>query len=485
MSPLLVEELGNKGYGIWETLLAITGYLGILDLGLGPAIMRHVAVSIGKGDDIELSQIVSSGLAVFSALGVIALGAMGALALWPELVLNLEAGSEPLLFLVFVLSGTNLALQFPGTVLTGILLGQQRHVLVNMTRVVLQIVGAFAMWYGLTRTEIVGLVVVSSIHLASTVVLYAVVLAWLLRQPQRPRVLRSHVSWARIRELYSFGIKSMLLMISDRLRRSSVPLVITHTIGVERIVFFSLANRLVEYGSQFAQVLGHPLTPYFSTLAGSRDADRVQGEWVDMSRYLQFVHAGLAVGVLMLGEDFLRRWVGDEYALDGRWVIIWSGLAFLFSSIAVNSGRVLISLARHERAVRIVLPASVASLAAAIPLTIYFDVAGVSFALFAATLVTTVLLLVESCRIVGVGVWRFLVDTTGANLPAAVLLFAVLFGLRQWHVPEGYAAILLHSLLGGAAYVLAGYAMVLTARERAACRRIVSSKAESLRKRFA
>ncbi|HEV2990940.1 MAG TPA: oligosaccharide flippase family protein, partial [Candidatus Angelobacter sp.] len=43
LSPYVVNHLGNVTYGVWTLLLSLTGYLGLLDLGVRGAVTRYVA----------------------------------------------------------------------------------------------------------------------------------------------------------------------------------------------------------------------------------------------------------------------------------------------------------------------------------------------------------------------------------------------------------------------------------------------------------
>ena len=43
MTPVLVHNLGNYDYGIWEIIIAVIGYMGLLDIGMKPAIARFAA----------------------------------------------------------------------------------------------------------------------------------------------------------------------------------------------------------------------------------------------------------------------------------------------------------------------------------------------------------------------------------------------------------------------------------------------------------
>lgn len=50
LSPVIVRELGNRNYGIWDILLSLVGYFSVLEFGLSPAIVRYVALASSQED---------------------------------------------------------------------------------------------------------------------------------------------------------------------------------------------------------------------------------------------------------------------------------------------------------------------------------------------------------------------------------------------------------------------------------------------------
>ena len=54
LTPYVINTIGTRGYGIWVVVLSIVGYYGLLDLGVRSAILRYVALNVGKGDRDEL-----------------------------------------------------------------------------------------------------------------------------------------------------------------------------------------------------------------------------------------------------------------------------------------------------------------------------------------------------------------------------------------------------------------------------------------------
>ncbi|MGH9817243.1 MAG: hypothetical protein ACRD6I_14310, partial [Candidatus Acidiferrales bacterium] len=80
LSPFVVRQLGDASYGVWILIGSITGYLGLLDLGVRGAVARYTASFSSREDHAGSSAIVSTALAIFLAAGAIAIGVATVLA---------------------------------------------------------------------------------------------------------------------------------------------------------------------------------------------------------------------------------------------------------------------------------------------------------------------------------------------------------------------------------------------------------------------
>ncbi len=60
LTPFTIHRLGDDGYGTWNLINAITGYLGLLVLGVPMASVRYFSQHIAKGDDRKLNEAIGS-----------------------------------------------------------------------------------------------------------------------------------------------------------------------------------------------------------------------------------------------------------------------------------------------------------------------------------------------------------------------------------------------------------------------------------------
>jgi O-antigen/teichoic acid export membrane protein len=68
MSPFVVYRLGNTEYGIWTLVLQLTGYMGVVDVGLRSALIRFISRFHSQKDDDSLNALFSTTMIVYSAL---------------------------------------------------------------------------------------------------------------------------------------------------------------------------------------------------------------------------------------------------------------------------------------------------------------------------------------------------------------------------------------------------------------------------------
>src|SRR5258706_16247164 len=72
LSPFVVNHLGNTGYGIWTLVLSLTGYFGMLDLGIRSSVGRFVARYLALNNDGNVNRTVSTALALLGGGGLLA-----------------------------------------------------------------------------------------------------------------------------------------------------------------------------------------------------------------------------------------------------------------------------------------------------------------------------------------------------------------------------------------------------------------------------
>ena len=144
-----------------------------------------------------------------------------------------------------------------------------------------------------------------------------------------PKLSLKHFSMSKLKELFSYGLKSSTMLIASRLQNQSIPFIIGNVIGVGNIVYFVMPNRLSEYAKGLSQTLGFPLVPYFGEAIGRSNQDEVKASWLKTSLALQAVSMAMPPVLVFYGGPFLEQWIGRDYAIAGK-AILYGLAAGLF-----------------------------------------------------------------------------------------------------------------------------------------------------------
>ncbi|WP_374319676.1 lipopolysaccharide biosynthesis protein [Aquabacterium sp.] len=70
--PLTLNYLGTERYGLWMTLSSVIAMLSFADFGIGNGVLNLVADAKGRDDEQKIKQVVSSGAAILTAIGICA-----------------------------------------------------------------------------------------------------------------------------------------------------------------------------------------------------------------------------------------------------------------------------------------------------------------------------------------------------------------------------------------------------------------------------
>jgi O-antigen/teichoic acid export membrane protein len=441
---MLLRALGNSAYGLWELIMSVVGYMGLLDLGIGSAMVRYVAVADSSGNREDLARIMATSLAFFVAMGIAACAMFALLGFFPGVI----AGEEPLQIagveLLFSLFAVNALFLFPMQVFLSVLLGIQRHYFINCARMLLIGVKSILIyWHIISHTGHL-LVFISMVELAYTLLSFFIFYLFLSSKKEIPRFSFRSVSKQTFNDLFVFGSKNLVMMAASRLQNQSVPLIIAHVVGMGSIVYYTFPNRLIDYAKGFSLAIGYPLTPYFSAVVGKGQAEELRKAWLHTTFLLQAIMFIMPVVLWQYGEVFLRLWIGPEYAEAGRWVIRFLVIGLIADTLAVNSFRLLTAKASHGRSALLWLVLAAMSVPAGIVGGKIWGIEGVALAVVLVSVVGNLATVVLACASLQISHLEYLRATCLKLILPLILSAGLSILLVGWYDVTSYLDLLFH-----------------------------------------
>jgi len=461
MSPILIRALGNRDYGLWELVMSVIGYMGLLDLGIGGSLVRFVSIADGRQDKDDLQQTISTAFVFFALVGAVAMITFFALGYSPEMIAGSASKDIEKISVVFFLLGVDAGMLFPLQVFTTTLMGMQRHYFINNIRVVLLIARASLAYYLLMLYQGYGLIVLALLEPVFTAIQFLLFSGALYIDRNIPRISLSAVTVSKAKELITFGSKNATMLIASRLQNQSVPLIIGNVIGLGQIVYFVMPNRLIEYAKGVSQAIGFPLTPYFGAAIGRGDHDNVLKSWLNSTLALQVASLAMPIIIFFCGETFLGLWIGQEYAVAGRVLLYILLVGLVADSLATNAFRILTAQGRHGKCALIWFVLSAFS----IPLGIWgankWGVVGVAAATTAVTLIANLITVWMACMVMQISLLKYFCSTLFRLVLPLLLLAIMMLWLSSMYPIKNYFGMLLHILLACCIYIPAVWLFTL------------------------
>lgn len=465
MTPILVTNLGSYDYGLWEMLGAIVGYMGLLDLGIKPAISRFAAkYKAEKGAD-NLRFLYSS---AFLFMGVIGLLIMSFFMLWgiffPGLIAESSTDIQRYTLLLIIL-GVQLLITFPAYVAESFFEGFQKYYLKNNITIFNSIVGSLVLYFFITPAN--GLVLLAGVNAVGFSIKY-IILMWLLSRPEYGGIKLdfSYFSYERLKEILSFGFKSFIQGLSTRVENATDSLVIGSFLGPALVPLYSIPANLVNYIRMFGWTLTHAFMPLFSQLDALNEREKIQQVYFTASRYVISLIFPIGAGICLVGSSFIAVWIGPEFAESADLLILLLVLFTAFPFINPFSNRFLTAIGKHGIFAKLTPISALVNLVLSVILVQDFGIIGVAIGSVIPVFIFVPIYFIYTCKQLEVSALDYLRQCIFPVLiPTLVMSIAVFAYRLEWGM-DSYSKIAGAVLIGMLVYFPLFWLLTLKKAER-------------------
>lgn len=347
MSPFLVRHLGDPVYGVWTLLGSLTGYLGLLDFGITPSTVKKVAEYRAQDDQTAINRVVTGGVAVFLAIGLVSFLASVAISFVFNKLFPNPLSPQVAAALV-LLTGFNLAVTFPASVFIGVLRGFQRY----------DIDAAVSTLALIARSVLIVVLLLKGqgiIALAiATFVFDMARLAYLMRCVYKVnpalRVARQFFDKEEMRRLFGYSSHFFLIAVGNRINFLTDSIVIGIFLSVAAVTPYSIALRLVTYLRELVIEMTGVLMPAITHLHTTQDTDSVRELHIRATKYAALLSLPVGALFFILGDSFISLWMGARFVThDHAHLLLYAlTLGIVVHLIGTPTGSVLTGLGRHD-----------------------------------------------------------------------------------------------------------------------------------------
>jgi O-antigen/teichoic acid export membrane protein len=328
-TPILLGRLGPDAYGLLALAGVTTSYLGLLDLGLGAAVV-HALSSLSSEDRDNNGEVVGSALALYVGLGLLGGAALSLSAPWlSEVAFRIPAALQGDARRLFVLTGAQFALGLPAQAFAGALRASRRFDLlgaIDSGSASLATLGAIGVV--LSGGGIVG---VAEAYLAAAVFGTAAYSLAYFRQPTARATLSFR--FGHVRRLCSLGIAVAGSNVTATVALNAEKLVLSVLLPVARLTHYQIPFSVVTKLWIVPASLTTPLFPELADLHARGRDEAAKSTLVTGLRWAMLATLPASGVLLGLGPAALRLWLGSTAAHEQAVVLRILSIGLPFSSL--------------------------------------------------------------------------------------------------------------------------------------------------------
>jgi O-antigen/teichoic acid export membrane protein len=338
-TPYIVHKLNTDIYGIYVLAISLMGMLSFLDLGFGQGIIKFVSHYEAKKDFKRINQIVNLSLLINTVMGLV-----GGLVIFyfsnflSRKVFKVRPEQIELAITSFKIVSIGFVLNLISSTFSNIPRALQRYdisvKIQNTVWFLFVISSVILLYFGYGLVEMLTFYVIFQ-FIGLTFYI------WLSKKLIPELSLSLKFNKDIFKEVFGFNIYAALNNTMSNIIFRIDKMIIAYFIGTSAVTYYQIPFTIVQMANGFLSSLTQHLFPFFSYLNSCGKTEQIKNYFKKSTGYAFFI--GLLINSIFMiyGHDFLKIWMGEEFAEKGGSVISIISCVFLLLSIGATSIRLL------------------------------------------------------------------------------------------------------------------------------------------------
>lgn len=310
LTPFVLDSIGGTQYGIWVLITSLTGYYGLLTVGIGAGTTQQLTMASSAGSQHRFNQLASTAVVALTGCGIAICVAAVVMSLSVPYLFSVPVELTRETRLCVLIIGTAAGFQFALFPFSAVFTAKQRYDLSNTIGISMRVLSAVVVYFALRKGG--GLVALCTIA-ASTDSLGSVI-RWMVARRLIPtlKIRLSLVERASLSRLTKLSLWNALIAGGQNLNATAGILVIGVVISDAAIAPYSIALSLMQLLLRPLSAAAIVFYPAATELFSKADAARLQRMYLTGAKMMALL--GIAVGVpgILWSREFYNLWIPDQ-----------------------------------------------------------------------------------------------------------------------------------------------------------------------------
>ena len=436
-TPIMLRLLGQSEYGLYSLIGSVVGYLSILDLGLGNAIVRYIARNRALGDKDAESKLNGMFLALYGVIGFLTLiiGAVLYFNIDTMFAATLTVAELQKAKLMMILLILNFAVSFPLGVFGSIMQAHERFVFVRLIGIIRSVITPCVilpllyLGYGSVSMVVVNTVLNISCLLINLVYCFGFL---------NIKIYFKGFDLVLLKEIAGYSFFIFLNVIMDKVYWSTGQFILGIVSGTAMVAVYAVAMQLNTMYMIFSCSISGVLLPKITMMvANNASNDELSQLMIKFGRVQYVIMAYILCGFILFGQNFINLWAGSNYS-DAYYIVLLVMIPFTVPLIQ-NSGLAILQ-AKNRNAFRAVVCVAIAilNILVSIPLAKEWGGLGCAVATSVSLIIGNVIIInIYYHRRIGLNIPLFWRNIARMSMPVVMSLLCG-YGINQFITQDKY-----------------------------------------------
>ncbi|KAB7708178.1 oligosaccharide flippase family protein [Bacillus aerolatus] len=346
-TPIMLSLLGQSEYGLYSLASATAGYVGVLNFGLGNALIRYTAKYKALNDEKRCSELYGLFFIMYGTLGAVALVAGIILTLNADLVFSNSLSIEELnkLEIIMGIMIANISIGIGLGMFNIIILAHEKFVFQKMIVILGSIINPLLMLPLLVKGY-------GAITMALVTALLSL-LTIIINFNYCFKKIKINISFEKlekglVKEIIIFSSYIFLNLIIGQLYWSTDQVILGIYSGTVAVSIYTIGVSFIGYFSGFSSAISNVFLSKVSAMVMKGATDKELSELFIKVGRIQYIIISFALsGFIVFGQEFIYLWVGREYSES--YIIAVIILAPMLVSLIQEMGGVILQAKNMQK----------------------------------------------------------------------------------------------------------------------------------------
>lgn len=462
-TPWMVEIIGKSQYGLY-TLANSVITLFLVDFGLSSATGRYLSQYNAQGDRESAERFLGAVYKLYLLIDAVILIILTTVFfLMDRIFVNLTAAELEQFRVVYAISGIFSIIHFPFVSFNGILTAYEKFIPLKGADLLYRVCNV-----GFTVIALLlgyGLYALVTVH-AAVGLLVLVVKYVVIRKTIPLKVRFKKTEKGTYKDIFGFSIWVTVSSLAARMVFNITPSILGIVANSAAIAVFGIVMTIEGYAYTITTAINGLFMPRISRIVAGKDPENnLNVLFVNVGKFQYFLNGAIVAGFFVMGQDFIRLWMGDAYA-TAYWGILLVLVPSLFYNALEIANTSMIVTGKVKWTAMVSLVTGIVNVCFSFPLAKYFGETGACLSICIAYLVRAVLCHIIYNRELPLDIPRFVKECyLKMSVPILVTVVCGMM-LNNFVADGGWGRFLLKTVVIVVIYALSAVCFTLTRQEK-------------------